>query len=105
MPESRPPSAHRDAQGNWVCELKSKIVYGPEGKTKVYECSQITQEEIIARTGRWLEIIGGAPLSGQDRDDLVRMTVQNFENFFNRGYVTYRKSVTEAGDFAALEWD
>jgi putrescine aminotransferase len=105
MPESSPPSPHRDAQGNWVCELKSKIVYGPEGKTKVYECSQITQEQIIARTGRWLEIIGGAPLSGQDRDDLVRMTVQNFENFFNRGYVAYRKSVTEAGDFAALEWD
>ncbi len=105
MPETRLGGKQHDTQGHWVCDLKTRIAYGPGGKTKSYTCSQMAREEIIARSGRWLDIIGGAPLTEKDREDLVRLTVQNFEDFFNRGYVEYRKSVTEADDYAALEWD
>ena len=73
--------------------------------TKVYVCEQMTCEEIIARSQRYLDIVAGASLSHKDEDDIVTMTIQNFENFFNRGWVEYRKSVSEHKDYAVLEWD
>ncbi|HEX9712637.1 MAG TPA: aminotransferase class III-fold pyridoxal phosphate-dependent enzyme [Actinomycetota bacterium] len=39
-----------------------------------------------------------------DPDALSRQTVWDFDHHFTPGLVRYRKSVTEAGDFAALEW-
>jgi len=30
--------------------------------------------------------------------------VESYEKYYNRGFITYRKAVTEAGQFAALEW-
>jgi putrescine aminotransferase len=98
-------SPRRDAPGRPPCSLKSKIVRSPDGKSRAYICSQLTRQQIVERSGRWLDLIAGAPLTERDRADLVRLTIENFENFFNRGIVEYRKSVTEAHDFAALEWD
>jgi putrescine aminotransferase len=41
-------------------------------------------------------------------DELARQIIeeskQNFTDHFNRGWLDYRKSVTEAGDWAATEW-
>ena len=88
-----------------VCELKSKIVYKEGMKTKVYVCAQMTRAEIVARSQRYLDIVAGAPLGRKDENDIVTMTIQNFENFFNRGWVDYRKSVSEKKDYAVLEWD
>jgi putrescine aminotransferase len=107
-PRSNGPRAagpRRDAPARTPCSLKSKILRGPDGKSRVYTCSQLTRQQIVERSGRWLELIAGVPLAERDRADLVRLTIENFENFFNRGIVEYRKSVTEAQDFAALEWD
>lgn len=42
----------------------------------------------------------GAP----DPQALSTATVQDFDRHFTPGLIRYRKSVTEAGDFAALEW-
>ncbi len=95
-PLSKPPE---------VCELKSKIIYKDGMMTKVYVCEQMTCEEIMARSQRYLDIVAGASLSHKDEDDIVTMTIQNFENFFNRGWVEYRKSVSEHKDYAVLEWD
>ncbi|HEX9774698.1 MAG TPA: aminotransferase class III-fold pyridoxal phosphate-dependent enzyme [Actinomycetota bacterium] len=39
-----------------------------------------------------------------DPDALTLHTVRDFDRHFTPGLVAYRKSVTEAGDFAALEW-
>lgn len=88
-----------------VCELKSKIIYKEGMTSRVYVCSQMTREEVMARSQRYLDIVAGAPLSRKDQSDVVAMTVQNFENFFNRGWVEYRKSVSEKKDYAVLEWD
>ena len=30
--------------------------------------------------------------------------MDSYERYYNRGFITYRKSVTQAGQFAALEW-
>jgi putrescine aminotransferase len=45
---------------------------------------------------------------GQDVPDanlLSKQTVWDFDHHFTPGLVRYRKSVTESGDYAALEWD
>ena len=38
------------------------------------------------------------------RQDIARKTVRNFRDHINKGFLEYRKSVTEAGDFAYTEW-
>lgn len=88
-----------------VCGLKSKIIYKEGMMNKAYVCAQMTSEEVISRSQRYLDIVAGAPLNRKDRNDLVTMTVQNFENFFNRGWIDYRKSVSEKTSYAVLEWD
>ena len=48
----------------------------------------------------------GLVLSGEveDHDLLAKQTVWDLNHHFTPGLVNYRKSVTEAGDEAALEW-
>ncbi len=43
-------------------------------------------------------------VSREDRERLTNETVENFANHINKGFLEYRKSVTEAGDFASVEW-
>ena len=38
------------------------------------------------------------------RQQIARETVENFRDHINKGFLEYRKSVTEAGDFAMTEW-
>ncbi len=38
------------------------------------------------------------------RQNIARKTVRNFRDHINKGFLEYRKSVTEAGDFAYTEW-
>ena len=40
----------------------------------------------------------------EDRERLTNETTENFANHINKGFLEYRKSVTEAGDFASIEW-
>ncbi len=35
---------------------------------------------------------------------MIETTVSNFAKYYNSGFIEYRKSVAEAGDFAAVEW-
>ena len=53
---------------------------------------------------RYLDLIGGKPMSESDMHAFIGETVDSYEKHVNRGFITYRKSVTEAGQFAALEW-
>lgn len=39
-----------------------------------------------------------------ERQKIARETVENFAGHINKGFLEYRKSVTEAGEFAATEW-
>ena len=60
--------------------------------------------EVLALTRRYLELIEGRELSLDEKQAFIAETVEAYERHVNRGFIGYRKSVTEAGQFAALEW-
>ena len=39
-----------------------------------------------------------------ERERVAKETTENFANYINKGFLEYRKSVTESGDFALTEW-
>jgi len=59
---------------------------------------------VLQHTRRYLDLIGGKELSTNDKQAFIAETVESYEKYYNRGFIGYRKSVTEAGQFAALEW-
>ena len=61
-------------------------------------------DEALQYAERWLKIIEKEELDKETARELSRETVDNFVNHFNKGWVEYRKSVTEAGDYAGTEW-
>lgn len=60
--------------------------------------------DALATSRRYLDIIHAESLSQDQAEALARLTVDNFANHYNPGFLQYRKSVTEGGDFAAVEW-
>jgi putrescine aminotransferase len=65
---------------------------------------RLANEEVLAYTRRYLDLISGGELSLEAKQAFIAETVESYEKYYNRGFITYRKSVTEAGQFAALEW-
>jgi putrescine aminotransferase len=61
-------------------------------------------EDVLASARRYLDLIGGKAMSQTEMHDFIGETVDSYEKYVNRGFIGYRKSVTEAGQFAALEW-
>ncbi len=53
---------------------------------------------------RYLDIVHKQDLSKSEAQWLIDTTVSNFAHYYNSGFIEYRKSVAEAGDFAAVEW-
>jgi putrescine aminotransferase len=53
---------------------------------------------------RYLDVVQKPQLSQGEAEWLVETTVDNFARYYNSGFIEYRKSVAEAGDFAAVEW-
>ncbi|WP_028586596.1 putrescine aminotransferase [Desulfocurvus vexinensis] len=43
-------------------------------------------------------------ITQQERERIARDTTENFANHINKGFLQYRKSVTESGGFAVTEW-
>jgi putrescine aminotransferase len=58
----------------------------------------------LQHTQRYLDLIGGREQSTAEKQAFIAETVESYEKYYNRGFIGYRKSVTEAGQFAALEW-
>ena len=87
-------------------ECKTKIVYNAKNlQQKMVVCSRHTREQVLKKSKEYLDIITGRrKLTMKVKLDIIRRTLENFDNFYNRGFLTYRKSVAEAKDFAALEW-
>ena len=59
----------------------------------------------LAYSSQWLDIIkqDNSPDEPQAKW-IIEQSTQNFAEHFNRGWLEYRKSVTEAGDWASVEW-
>jgi putrescine aminotransferase len=53
---------------------------------------------------RWIDIIHKSEISVEEGKQIIEESKQNFAEHFNRGWLDYRKSVTEAGDWAVTEW-
>lgn len=87
------------------CVLKSKVLFDKTLKKEAYVCSRFTQKDIMRTAKAYLEIIHCRQLNASMKRNVLQHTVENLYNYYNKGYLEYRKSVTEAGDFAAIEWE
>jgi putrescine aminotransferase len=61
-------------------------------------------EDALQYTNRWIEIIHKAEVTEAEGKAIIEESQTNFAEYFNKGWLNYRKSVTEAGDWAATEW-
>ena len=65
---------------------------------------RLPNDQVLQHTRRYLDVIGARQLSTEEKQAFIAETVESYEKYYNRGFIGYRKSVTEAGQFAALEW-
>lgn len=61
-------------------------------------------EEALTYANQWLAIIHEPEITDQMGKWIIEESKRNFAEYFNKGWLDYRKSVTEAGDWAATEW-
>jgi len=61
-------------------------------------------DNALAYSERWLDIIKRTEVDEALGKEIIAESKQNFAEHFNKGWLEYRKSVTEAGDWAAVEW-
>jgi len=60
--------------------------------------------EALEYSTRWREIIQNPSISEHQGKKIIEESMENFAEHFNKGWLDYRKSVTEAGDWAVTEW-
>jgi putrescine aminotransferase len=65
---------------------------------------RLPNSEVLKHTEHYLKLLSARELSLEEKQAFIQETVENYASFYNRGFITYRKSVTEAGQFAAIEW-
>ena len=65
---------------------------------------RLAPAQVQAEATRYLKLLEATTLSLEEREAFARETLENISSFYNRGFVSYRKSVTQAGQFAAVEW-
>ena len=63
-----------------------------------------SRKKLIDESRRWLSIINAHKLNDYKRRKIVSETIDNFRYYYNRGFLEYRKAVTESGEYAAIEW-
>ena len=61
-------------------------------------------KEALTYSKRWLELIEKPSVSETEGKQIIEESKKNFADHFNKGWLEYRKSVTEAGDWACVEW-
>jgi putrescine aminotransferase len=65
---------------------------------------RLPNDQVLQHTRKYLDLIAGRELSTPEKHAFIAETVESYEQYYNRGFIGYRKSVTEAGQFAAIEW-
>ena len=62
-------------------------------------------DNALQYAARWLDIIEHKnTFTEEEAKGIIEESKENFAEYFNRGWLEYRKSVTEAGDWASVEW-
>jgi putrescine aminotransferase len=65
---------------------------------------RLPNAEVLQHTHRYLELVAGREMSTEEKQGFITETVDSYERYYNRGFISYRKAVTQAGQFAAIEW-
>jgi putrescine aminotransferase len=65
---------------------------------------RLNNSQVLQHARHYLRLLKAPELTLEDQHNLINETVENYAAYYNRGFITYRKSVTEAGQFAAIEW-
>jgi putrescine aminotransferase len=60
--------------------------------------------DAVTYSQKWLEIIKKATVTEAEGKSIIDESLHNFAEHFNKNWLEYRKSVTESGDSAAVEW-
>ncbi len=60
--------------------------------------------QALTDSQRYLEFVHKQKLNREEAEWLTATTVENFAQYYNSGFIDYRKSVAEAEDFASVEW-
>jgi putrescine aminotransferase len=77
--------------------VRPSIVH-PNGTTQNFDAA-------LEYAEKWLNIIETRDsLTVEEAHAIIEESKENFAEHFNRGWLEYRKSVTEAGDWASVEW-
>lgn len=63
-----------------------------------------TLDQAQEYSSKWLEIIAKSEVNEAEGKQIIEESLFNFAEHFNKGWLEYRKSVTEAGDWAVTEW-
>jgi putrescine aminotransferase len=61
-------------------------------------------DDALVYAQRWIDIIHKDKVTEAEAKVIIEESKSNFAEHFNRGWLDYRKSVTEAGDWASVEW-
>ncbi len=61
-------------------------------------------DQALTYAEQWVDIIHKPSLTPEEGKRIIEESKTNFAEHFNKGWLDYRKSVTEAGDWAATEW-
>ena len=61
-------------------------------------------DQAVEYASKWLDIIEHKTVSESVGKWIIDESKYNFAEHFNKGWLEYRKSVTEAGDWAVTEW-
>src|SRR5713101_2058210 len=82
------------------------VVATPPSAPVSREAAKLSKtDEIRRKAADYLETVSaGKKLDPEDKNRIITHTLENFDDYFNRGFLHYRKSVAEAEDFAAIEW-
>jgi putrescine aminotransferase len=63
-----------------------------------------SHDEAIEYAQHWIDIIHKSQVTEDEAKAIIEESKYNFAEHFNRGWLDYRKSITEAGDWACVEW-
>ena len=58
---------------------------------------RLSTQAVLASSRRYLDLIGGKPMSESEMHAFIGETVDSYEKHVNRGFISYRKSVEWAG--------
>ncbi len=61
-------------------------------------------QDALSYSEKWLKIIEKKEVNQEEGKAIIDESKNNFGEYFNRNWLEYRKSVTEAGDWACVEW-